>query len=60
MIFVLQECMSKFPMAITGQEKVPENEKFIMNMPSTSPTDQVCKHSEKTVRYVMKPDKDKF
>ena len=47
MIFVLQECMSKFPMAITGQEKVPENEKFIMNMPSTSPTDQVCKHSEK-------------
>ena len=33
--------MAKFPMPVNNLDKVPTSEKFILNTPSTSPTDQV-------------------
>jgi len=38
---VINECSNKFPVSVCGKDKVPEMEKFILNAPSTSPSDQV-------------------
>ena len=33
--------MAKFPMPVNNPDKVPQSEKFILNTPSTSPSEQV-------------------
>jgi len=38
---ILNECMARFPMPVNNLDKVPTSEKFILNTPSTSPSEQV-------------------
>jgi hypothetical protein len=38
---VLKECLNKFPMSLCGAHRPKEMETFILNTPSTTPTDQV-------------------
>ena len=38
---IMKECLNKFPMSLCGAHRPKEMETFILNSPSTTPTDQV-------------------